>query len=138
MGDTLHPELNFVSQNELVNLTTTMEDHYETGNAPDITMTAGKVKESLPLIRKFNRHSSLILSQKQTNPIFSSTELLNETRLDDLEKPPVKQYLPLSIPNIETIAELRGPVQNSKFNLQFNLKVSKINRFLLNHYLLQQ
>jgi transcription initiation factor TFIIH subunit 1 len=66
----LHPEnLLFEAKNKLLDLTRTIEDHLETGNRPDSTMQAGKVKDSLPLIRKFNRHSQLILNgiaQKQT------------------------------------------------------------------------
>ena len=52
-----------------MDLTSTEEDNLFKGNGPDSTMKAGrvqnsinfKVKESLPLIRKFNRHSELIL-----------------------------------------------------------------------------
>lgn len=57
----LHPNLIFNSTNKLLDLTTTNDDHLETGNAPDTTMKAGSFKDALPLIRKFNRHSQLIL-----------------------------------------------------------------------------
>ncbi|KAI0031749.1 hypothetical protein K488DRAFT_51454 [Vararia minispora EC-137] len=44
-----------------VNLTTTQEDHDETGNEKDITMQAGKNRGALPLIRRFNQHSERVL-----------------------------------------------------------------------------
>jgi hypothetical protein len=59
----LHPNLSFESHNRLLDLTTTAEDISEKGNGPDRTMKAGSNKDSLPLIRKFNRHSKLILEQ---------------------------------------------------------------------------
>jgi NADPH-dependent 7-cyano-7-deazaguanine reductase QueF len=59
----LHPNLSFESNNRLLDLTTTAEDISEKGNGPDRTMKAGNNKDSLPLIRKFNRHSKLILEQ---------------------------------------------------------------------------
>ena len=123
VGDKLHPDLNYVPQSELVNLTTTMEDHTETGNAPDITMKAGKVKEALPLIRKFNRHSSLILAQKSENPIFTSKELLDETKLTDLEKSQGNSYESLNIPAVQLVSHATEPAVASTFPLQFELRV---------------
>lgn len=71
-----HPEnLIFKAKNKLLDLTRTFDDHLETGNNPDTTMQAGRVKESLPLIRKFNRHSSLIL---HGNSHFQSQPSLNK------------------------------------------------------------
>lgn len=43
-----------------VDLTGTESDRVH-GNRTDLTMRAGSVKESLPLIRRFNRHSEIVL-----------------------------------------------------------------------------
>lgn len=43
-----------------VDLTKTDQDKVH-GNRSDMTMRAGGVKESLPLIRRFNRHSEIVL-----------------------------------------------------------------------------
>ncbi|KAI0082063.1 hypothetical protein K474DRAFT_1655997 [Panus rudis PR-1116 ss-1] len=45
-----------------IDLGATNVDHVETGNEKDITMQAGKQKAVLPLIRKFNEHSSRLLN----------------------------------------------------------------------------
>ncbi|KAJ3550103.1 hypothetical protein NM688_g5109 [Phlebia brevispora] len=45
-----------------IDLGATLEDHGETGNERDVTMQAGKQKAVLPLIRKFNEHSSRLLN----------------------------------------------------------------------------
>jgi transcription initiation factor TFIIH subunit 1 len=57
----LHPLIAFESKNRLLDLTTTAENIADKGNGPDRTMKPGSFKDSLPLIRKFNRHSKLIL-----------------------------------------------------------------------------
>lgn len=44
-----------------IDLSTTAEDHLESGNAPDFTMKPGRETQSLPLIRRFNKHSSRVL-----------------------------------------------------------------------------
>ncbi|OBZ83977.1 General transcription factor IIH subunit 1 [Choanephora cucurbitarum] len=44
-----------------IDLSRTEEDHMESGNAPDFTMKPGREVQSLPLIRRFNRHSSRVL-----------------------------------------------------------------------------
>jgi len=44
-----------------LDLSATAEDHLESGNAPDFTMKAGREAQSLPLIRRFNKHSSRVL-----------------------------------------------------------------------------
>ncbi|KAI7888016.1 uncharacterized protein EV154DRAFT_518973 [Mucor mucedo] len=44
-----------------IDLSTTAEDHLESGNAPDFTMRPGREVLSLPLIRRFNKHSSRVL-----------------------------------------------------------------------------
>lgn len=44
-----------------IDLSTTAEDHLDSGNAPDFTMKPGREAQSLPLIRRFNKHSSRVL-----------------------------------------------------------------------------
>ncbi|KIO32239.1 hypothetical protein M407DRAFT_215073 [Tulasnella calospora MUT 4182] len=45
-----------------VDLYATAEDHPETGNTQDVTMQAGKQRQALPLIRRFNEHSERVLN----------------------------------------------------------------------------
>ncbi|KEP55400.1 putative RNA polymerase II transcription factor B subunit 1 [Rhizoctonia solani 123E] len=45
----------------LIDLSATNEDHGETGNSKDFTMKAGGLRSTLPLIRKFNEHSTNVL-----------------------------------------------------------------------------
>ncbi|CAE6441145.1 unnamed protein product [Rhizoctonia solani] len=45
----------------LIDLNATNEDHGETGNSKDFTMKAGGLRSTLPLIRKFNEHSTNVL-----------------------------------------------------------------------------
>ncbi|CEP18809.1 hypothetical protein [Parasitella parasitica] len=74
-----------------IDLSSTAEDHLESGNAPDFTMKAGREAQSLPLIRRFNKHSSRVLETapsktKQPEPSFEDqvqkgiiiTDLLDE------------------------------------------------------------
>ncbi|KAI8893147.1 hypothetical protein BC833DRAFT_609412 [Globomyces pollinis-pini] len=70
-NDMLPLRLNLVyeAQNKLLDLTSTLQDHIETGNRPDITMKAGACTKSLPLIRKFNRHSQLILKESMKTTV---------------------------------------------------------------------
>jgi transcription initiation factor TFIIH subunit 1 len=49
------------AKNKLLDLTRTDQDSSAGGNAPDFSMKPGKVRESVPLIRKFNRHSENII-----------------------------------------------------------------------------
>ncbi|KAF8588721.1 BSD-domain-containing protein [Ramaria rubella] len=45
-----------------VDLAATQEDHPQTGNERDVTMQAGKQRNALPLIRRFNQHSERLLN----------------------------------------------------------------------------
>ncbi|KAJ3261805.1 RNA polymerase II transcription factor B subunit 1 [Boothiomyces macroporosus] len=82
-------ELIYEAQNKLLDLVSTTEDHLETGNAPDITMKPGKIKESRSLIRKFNRHSELIVNKRQKTDI--------NIEYEDLTEPKPAVYKPLLI-----------------------------------------
>ncbi|KAJ2348782.1 RNA polymerase II transcription factor B subunit 1, partial [Coemansia sp. RSA 2618] len=57
--DTKRFDLAFLTR--LLDLTRTEEDSVETGNAPDFTMRPSTVDKKLPLIRRFNHHSQLVL-----------------------------------------------------------------------------
>ncbi|KAH9929497.1 uncharacterized protein BXZ73DRAFT_48014 [Epithele typhae] len=51
-----------------IDLGATYVDHDETGNEKDITMQAGKQRAVLPLIRKFNEHSTRLLDTALGGP----------------------------------------------------------------------
>ncbi|KAI9205511.1 BSD domain-containing protein [Polychytrium aggregatum] len=56
-------KLKYEPTNRLLDLSQTLEDRLEeSGNKPDVSMTPGGVKTSLPLIRRFNRHSEIVLN----------------------------------------------------------------------------
>ena len=55
----------YTPSNNLLDLASTNQDHEETGNRLDFTMRHGKIKESLGLIRRFNRHSDMVLKAIQ-------------------------------------------------------------------------
>jgi transcription initiation factor TFIIH subunit 1 len=126
--DTLpHPanlifDLNTISP--LVNLDMTEQDHGETGNAPDSTMKAGRIKESLPMIRKFNRHSQLILREttgndskedriKKQKLAHQSSTIRNETVLDDLQTAEPIKYVQLNIKDPSKYFDRRMKVEAS-------------------------
>ncbi|KAI8640631.1 hypothetical protein BD408DRAFT_419387 [Parasitella parasitica] len=76
-----------------IDLSSTAEDHLESGNAPDFTMKAGREAQSLPLIRRFNKHSSRVLETapsktKRPEPSFED-QVQNDIIITDLldEKP---------------------------------------------------
>ncbi|KAL7309972.1 RNA polymerase II transcription factor B subunit 1 [Mucor circinelloides] len=82
-----------------LDLSATAEDHLESGNAPDFTMKAGREAQSLPLIRRFNKHSSRVLETtpsktKRPEPTFED-EIQKDIIITDLldEKPPEKIIL---------------------------------------------
>ncbi|KAJ3057362.1 RNA polymerase II transcription factor B subunit 1 [Rhizophlyctis rosea] len=100
----IHPKRARIdTRDRLVDLDTTAEDHLETGNKPDITMEAGKVKPSLALLRRFNRHSEMVVkagSQHAATPITADRadlSYLKQTEIPDLQKPGNSEVLPLSI-----------------------------------------
>ncbi|KAI0630295.1 hypothetical protein C8Q77DRAFT_1160645 [Trametes polyzona] len=51
-----------------IDLGATSVDHEETGNEKDVTMQAGKQRAVLPLIRKFNEHSTRLLDTALGGP----------------------------------------------------------------------
>ncbi|KAJ1840722.1 RNA polymerase II transcription factor B subunit 1, partial [Coemansia sp. RSA 2708] len=77
----------------LLDLTRTEEDSTETGNAPDFTMRPSTVDNKLPLIRRFNHHSQLVLQtvlnskrkQLASDHKAADKSLKEATMLEDLE-----------------------------------------------------
>ncbi|KAG9102715.1 RNA polymerase II transcription factor B subunit 1 [Ceratobasidium sp. 370] len=77
----------------LINLYATSEDHEETGNARDFTMKAGGLRSTLPLIRKFNEHSTNVLDaglqpsakRQRTEPV--DAEYFAQLDIEDLRGP---------------------------------------------------
>ncbi|OMH81644.1 General transcription factor IIH subunit 1 [Zancudomyces culisetae] len=70
----------------LLDLTRTEEDHPTTGNEKDITMQPGRDKESLSLIRRFNRHSELVLQSISKARNGKSDSIANAIIIEDLKK----------------------------------------------------
>ncbi|KAJ1816145.1 RNA polymerase II transcription factor B subunit 1, partial [Coemansia sp. RSA 2675] len=91
--------------NNLLNLTRTEEDSVETGNAADFTMRPASKDSKLALIRRFNRHSELVLQSVLNNkrkydaPGPSVTELAikEATVLEDLDAPEAEKRVKLNI-----------------------------------------
>ncbi|QRV79543.1 BSD domain-containing protein [Ceratobasidium sp. AG-Ba] len=77
----------------LINLYATSEDHEETGNAKDFTMKAGGLRSSLPLIRKFNEHSTNVLDAglqpvtKRQRTDSPDAEYFTQLDMEDLRGP---------------------------------------------------
>ncbi|KAG8907947.1 RNA polymerase II transcription factor B subunit 1 [Tulasnella sp. 403] len=75
----------------LVDLDATTQDHPETGNTQDVTMQAGKQRQALPLIRRFNEHSERLLNTalgdeppaKRRRVTFAD-ELVEDDYVDDI------------------------------------------------------
>ncbi|KAL7752363.1 RNA polymerase II transcription factor B subunit 1 [Sorochytrium milnesiophthora] len=84
---------------QALNLEATESDKLdENGNAPDRTMR--HVDESVPIIRRFNRHSELVLRALQLRgPASTAGSLEKEITLDDLAVHQVVDALPLHLSN---------------------------------------
>lgn len=81
-----------------LDLTSTQEDHILGGNAPDFTMRPGREAQSLPLIRRFNRHSSRVLEtppSKLRKEVHEDDDIEKDIIIQDLldEPPPEKIVL---------------------------------------------
>jgi transcription initiation factor TFIIH subunit 1 len=68
--------LAYKPDSKVLDLTSTLQDYDYVANRPDVTMRPGSSKDSLGLIRKFNRHSELVLQ--------SSVHTSKKPRLNDL------------------------------------------------------
>ncbi|RCI06635.1 RNA polymerase II transcription factor B subunit 1 [Rhizopus stolonifer] len=81
-----------------IDLSSTQEDHIEGGNAPDFTMKPGREAQTLPLIRRFNRHSMRVLETTLNKPAVETPymqQIEKEIIIQDLvdEKPSEKIVL---------------------------------------------
>lgn len=87
--------------NRLHDLGATFQDHPDTGNSPDFTMRAGKQQASMPLIRRYNRHSEAVLQRIKPAEFKNAHErdraYHKEIVLDDLEDSDSIDVLALSI-----------------------------------------
>ncbi|KAG8734543.1 RNA polymerase II transcription factor B subunit 1 [Ceratobasidium sp. 423] len=84
----------------LIDLNATNEDHVETGNARDFTMKAGGLRSTLPLIRKFNEHSTNVLDAGLQPSKRQRTENMDELYYSQLD-----------------IEDLRGPQNDEGIEL---------------------
>ncbi|KAI9335701.1 hypothetical protein BDR26DRAFT_865620 [Obelidium mucronatum] len=74
--------------NKLLDLSATMEDHLDYGNAPDTTMKPGSFRNALPIIRRLNRHSTIVLKSAGDAVVSQPTKFYEqETVLEDLMPP---------------------------------------------------
>ncbi|KAJ2491399.1 RNA polymerase II transcription factor B subunit 1 [Coemansia sp. RSA 2050] len=91
--------------NSLLNLTRTEEDSVETGNAADFTMRPASKDSKLALIRRFNRHSELVLQSVLNNkrkydtpgPSVTEQAIKESTVLEDLDAPEAEKRVKLNI-----------------------------------------
>ncbi|CAE6403349.1 unnamed protein product [Rhizoctonia solani] len=92
----------------LIDLNATHEDHGETGNSKDFTMKAGGLRSTLPLIRKFNEHS--------TNVLDAGLQPSKRQRTDDADELYYSQL---------DMEDLRGPKNDTgiELGLQANSQI---------------
>ncbi|KAJ3229619.1 RNA polymerase II transcription factor B subunit 1 [Chytriomyces hyalinus] len=84
--------------NKLLDLSCTEEDHLEYGNAPDTTMKPGSYRTALPIIRRLNRHSTVVLKSFGDAKIRPPSKILEEeTVLEDLLEPELPKPRELKI-----------------------------------------
>ncbi|KAH7339559.1 hypothetical protein B0J17DRAFT_365785 [Rhizoctonia solani] len=84
----------------LIDLNATNEDHGETGNSKDFTMKAGGLRSTLPLIRKFNEHSTNVLDAGLQPSKRQRTENTDELYYSQLD-----------------MEDLRGPINDTGIEL---------------------
>ncbi|KAJ1996713.1 RNA polymerase II transcription factor B subunit 1, partial [Coemansia thaxteri] len=135
----------------LLDLTRTEEDSVETGNAPDFTMRPASKDNKLALIRRFNRHSEIVLqsvlnNKRKVGPLDSKRadqEIEASTTLEDLEAAVEEKKVKLNIqdrtryftsmqsdPSDESRAsgaQNRGPIDPSSIraSLQISFEISQ-------------
>ncbi|CAE6415184.1 unnamed protein product [Rhizoctonia solani] len=92
----------------LIDLSATSEDHGETGNSKDFTMKAGGLRSTLPLIRKFNEHSTNVLDAGLQPSKRQRTDHTDELYYSQLE-----------------MEDLRGPMRDAgiELGLQGNSRI---------------
>ncbi|KAF8342155.1 uncharacterized protein EI90DRAFT_3032292 [Cantharellus anzutake] len=98
-----------------LDLEATQGDHAETGNEKDVTMQAGKRKNAIPIIRRFNEHSERLLESALGTKVTKhgddapehyaaeSSNYDSQVILDDLRGSHRPQGLPLQVSNAQTL-----------------------------------
>lgn len=103
-----------------VDLYATAEDHPETGNIQDVTMQAGKQRQALPLIRRFNEHSERVLNavlggqeppakRRRIDPGAAGEDsYTDEIIIDDLRAQQSSDGIPLQVNDQLSFLDIRG------------------------------
>ncbi|KAI8988724.1 hypothetical protein BDB01DRAFT_782937 [Pilobolus umbonatus] len=113
-----------------INLAATQEDHIQSGNAPDFTMTPGREAHALPLIRRFNRHSMRVLETPENKSRVAPVE-------DDFGKNIIIEDLMNEAPSEKIILDIQDTKRyfESQKGGQDELKIGKEDtQSLLNAY----
>ncbi|KAI8047662.1 uncharacterized protein B0P05DRAFT_565517 [Gilbertella persicaria] len=102
-----------------IDLSRTEEDHIESGNAPDFTMKPGREAQSLPLIRRFNRHSSRVLETPPSKIQRDNTQIEQQVVIKDLLDEPPPEKIVLDIQDTRRYFESQaGELDEMKLNEQ--------------------
>ncbi|KAJ1977301.1 RNA polymerase II transcription factor B subunit 1 [Dimargaris verticillata] len=109
-ADSLTRRLELGGLHRFLDISRTQDDHMETGNKPDIAMTAGKVGESRFLIKSFNRHSETVLRAhlEGSQSAMGSHDMARELVIEDLEAPAAPNPVALQIANQQRYLESQG------------------------------
>ena len=104
-----------------IDLSTTAEDHMESGNAPDFTMKPGREAQSLPLIRRFNKHSSRVLETlpSKSKPVTTTFEqdVEKDTIMTELLEEPAPEKIILDIQDTRRYFESQtGGIDETKMS----------------------
>ncbi|CAO3614392.1 unnamed protein product [Cunninghamella blakesleeana] len=98
----------------IIDIEASIEDHIESGNAPDFTMKPGSDDQVLPLIRRFNRHASRVLeippSKNKLNE--SEYDISKDIILDDLTNDPPPEKVILDIHDTARYFETQNKIQD--------------------------
>ncbi|KAJ1976345.1 RNA polymerase II transcription factor B subunit 1 [Dimargaris xerosporica] len=114
-ADSLARRLELGGLHRFLDISRTLDDHMETGNKPDIAMTAGKVGESRFLIKSFNRHSETVLRAhlEGAQPAMGPHDMTRELVIEDLEAPAAPNPMALQIANQQRYLESQGQTVGS-------------------------
>ncbi|KAF8304970.1 hypothetical protein DL93DRAFT_2089951, partial [Clavulina sp. PMI_390] len=103
----------------MLDLEATEGDHGETGNDRDVTMRAGRRKNAVPIIRRFNEHSERLLQSalgdsatsravgdEPKDFVSSNLEYNQQIDIDDLHAPDASEGIALNLANAQSF--IRG------------------------------
>ncbi|KAJ9062192.1 RNA polymerase II transcription factor B subunit 1 [Entomophthora muscae] len=104
--------------NPALNLFSSEQDHGETGNEADFTMRAGRHKDAMSLIRRFNYHSEQVIRNAKPNPSKAKKAAYSDEIIyEDLAKPTIEPHIPLDIQNQSALFSSISNQKNSKRSL---------------------